>query len=560
MVQKVANSDVLVFADRPRDWTQQELAEFYRVENALTQSGLRVSSDRGLSDEGDPWFIFFRDNDHEPLVHFARVDGYYIIASGAYDGIAKGKNFREMILDLLSRHRLDMEVAKKKSNVLFHPAALLITLVGVAFFKAPSSAQADELNQTDLVSHKNKELISNKEKSITTPSSTLNIQGHISPAPSSGSYEEIASLLLPLVVDLSLTPSTAFAQDLSDTSLPKDLSSQEKNDPALTPESKTSLSLHVTAPLANAADYALLTQVDQIASASPVGDTSVVPTADAQSLLELLNAVPVSKAANNLDAAIALAKQSISQKNFLQETALSPYFGSANKFSLDLTTPTKTFFADEAAAIQSEKEQKKLLVSTTDNSTNLTHAAKTTDTVHSTGVIEKYIQLPLIDNKISLIADYASALGVINNLNQSFNFIDWNQNTPIKTGELITGTIQNAPMQSVLTSNDAPSIYPVNSYSISVVDGLSQSNAATPQTNQGAISLSGEAVGGLLIKFFQTFMNVSFEIKSDEVIFKTSSAYATDAPVEQINIHFLDGSNINIIGQKSEIDTFMLTA
>jgi hypothetical protein len=51
---------VLSFARRASDssdWNQQELSDFYRVESALLQGGLSVTTDRGISDEGDPWFI-----------------------------------------------------------------------------------------------------------------------------------------------------------------------------------------------------------------------------------------------------------------------------------------------------------------------------------------------------------------------------------------------------------------------------------------------------------------------------------------------------------------------
>ncbi|MGH1557087.1 hypothetical protein ACRAWD_03340 [Caulobacter segnis] len=37
------------FAPTPADWSQQELAEFYRVEAALIRAGIRVGTDRGLS-------------------------------------------------------------------------------------------------------------------------------------------------------------------------------------------------------------------------------------------------------------------------------------------------------------------------------------------------------------------------------------------------------------------------------------------------------------------------------------------------------------------------------
>lgn len=125
-----------------RDWSPQELAEFYRVEGALLQAGMRIDTDRGLSDEGDPWFVFCREDDGEPVVHFARIDGQYVIASPAYDSLARGGDFRTMVKDLIERHRLTQETASAGGNVHIHPAALLLLVVGAAFFKTPSDAQA----------------------------------------------------------------------------------------------------------------------------------------------------------------------------------------------------------------------------------------------------------------------------------------------------------------------------------------------------------------------------------------------------------------------------------
>ena len=68
------------------DWTQQELAEFYRVESALLQGGLLVTTDRGVSDEGDPWFVFCRSDTEEVIAHFARIEGCYLVASSAFSG------------------------------------------------------------------------------------------------------------------------------------------------------------------------------------------------------------------------------------------------------------------------------------------------------------------------------------------------------------------------------------------------------------------------------------------------------------------------------------------
>ncbi len=141
-----AENVAFLFASRPRsrDWTSQELAEFYRVESALIQGGMKISTDRGVSDEGDPWFVFCREEGGDPVVHFARIDGQYIIASPAYKGVARGLDFRSMVQDLISRHKLAPAHKEQKSNIFMHPAALLVIVVGTAFFKTPGEARADE--------------------------------------------------------------------------------------------------------------------------------------------------------------------------------------------------------------------------------------------------------------------------------------------------------------------------------------------------------------------------------------------------------------------------------
>jgi hypothetical protein len=127
-----------------RDWSQQEIAEFYRVESALIRAGIRIGSDRGISDEGDPWFVFFRAEDGEVVIHLARIDGEYVLAGSAYQDIARGADFNALVHNLIANHPLvRSNNDKKSSNILMHPAAMLIAIIGTAFFKA-GDARADD--------------------------------------------------------------------------------------------------------------------------------------------------------------------------------------------------------------------------------------------------------------------------------------------------------------------------------------------------------------------------------------------------------------------------------
>jgi uncharacterized membrane protein YgcG len=124
------------------DWTQQELAEFYRVESALIRAGIRVGTDRGMSDENEPWFCFYRLDDGEVVIHFARIDGEYLIAGPAYEEIARGIDFTALVRNMVASHPL-IRRNERGSNISIHPAALLIAVVGTAFFKTGEARAAE---------------------------------------------------------------------------------------------------------------------------------------------------------------------------------------------------------------------------------------------------------------------------------------------------------------------------------------------------------------------------------------------------------------------------------
>lgn len=145
------------YAPKTADWTQQELAEFYRVESALIRAGIRVGTDRGLSDENEPWFVFYRSDDGEVVIHFARIDDEYIIAGPAYEEIARGFDFTALVRNMVARHPL-IRRSDNNSNLSIHPAALLVAVVGTAFFKT-GEARAAETGQSTAQSGHNRPVL-----------------------------------------------------------------------------------------------------------------------------------------------------------------------------------------------------------------------------------------------------------------------------------------------------------------------------------------------------------------------------------------------------------------
>lgn len=155
---------------RPRenggDWSQKELAEFYRVEDALVKLGVSISTDRGLSDEGDPWFVFYRQDNEEVIVHFARIDGEYVVVSNLAEGVVRGRNFQALIRELLESHPYVLPKSNaRRQTVYLHPATLLAALVVTGYIKSTElnagsddSARAEKgfgwlFNRHDLVAY-----------------------------------------------------------------------------------------------------------------------------------------------------------------------------------------------------------------------------------------------------------------------------------------------------------------------------------------------------------------------------------------------------------------------
>ncbi|PIC01080.1 hypothetical protein [Caulobacter sp. X] len=143
----------------PSDWSQQELAEFYRVEAALLRAGIRVGTDRGLSDEKEPWFVFYRTDDGEVVIHFARIDGEYLIAGPAYEEVARGFDFSSMVRNMVARHPL-IRRTDRGDNISVHPAALLVAVVGTAFFKSGEARAAESGAANAPASHSRPALLS----------------------------------------------------------------------------------------------------------------------------------------------------------------------------------------------------------------------------------------------------------------------------------------------------------------------------------------------------------------------------------------------------------------
>ena len=131
---------------QPSRWTNQELAEFYRVSEILSRSGLNVETESGLSDEGDPWLAFARVDSGEVVAHFARIDGVFIAASAVTQEIYRGAELRNLINQMLGRHPM-LVPPSSGDRVLLHPGVALTAFVAAAYVLASEEARTESIDE-----------------------------------------------------------------------------------------------------------------------------------------------------------------------------------------------------------------------------------------------------------------------------------------------------------------------------------------------------------------------------------------------------------------------------
>lgn len=150
-------SQVISFLRQPRrgsDWSPDEIAELYRIEHALLQARISLHTDRGVTDEGDPWFVFCR-SDGEVLVHITRFDGQYYLYSSGLSSPLTGRLFTELSKSFVQQISLQFPLRRGDGAQLFvHPAAMLAIIIGTIFVASDDlyllSADPDQArDQTD---------------------------------------------------------------------------------------------------------------------------------------------------------------------------------------------------------------------------------------------------------------------------------------------------------------------------------------------------------------------------------------------------------------------------
>ena len=127
------NSATETSLGRRQSWGNQDIADFYRAVDVLRQSGLAIEIDSGMTDEGDPWFVFFRSDNEDVIAHFARIDGLFIAVSSINQKVFKGPNIRTIVDQMLRTNPLLLPKNAANGQLLLHPVAAVTAFLAAAF-------------------------------------------------------------------------------------------------------------------------------------------------------------------------------------------------------------------------------------------------------------------------------------------------------------------------------------------------------------------------------------------------------------------------------------------
>ena len=130
-----------------KPWGNQDLAEFYRVSDILERAGLTVSVDSGITDEGDPWFVFMRPETSDVVAHVARINDQFIAVSSLNQEVYTGANIRDIVNEMLRRHPMLLPSKAGQGKLFLHPTAALTAFIAAAFLISVDGTKEQNLSK-----------------------------------------------------------------------------------------------------------------------------------------------------------------------------------------------------------------------------------------------------------------------------------------------------------------------------------------------------------------------------------------------------------------------------
>lgn len=140
-------SKILYNKQPKKSWDNQDIADFYRAVDILKQAGLKTEIDSGVTDEGDPWFVFIRPENGDVIAHFAQIDGLFVAVSSLNQEVYKGKNIRVIVDEMLKSYPVLLPQSKQGGRLFLHPTAAITAFLAAAFILNIDGIKASSIGQ-----------------------------------------------------------------------------------------------------------------------------------------------------------------------------------------------------------------------------------------------------------------------------------------------------------------------------------------------------------------------------------------------------------------------------
>ena len=103
--------------------------------------------DLGITDEGDPWFVFMRPETSDVVAHFARINDQFIAVSSLNQEVYTGANIRAIVNEMLRRHPMLLPSKAGQGKLFLHPTAALTAFIAAAFLISVDGTKEQNLSK-----------------------------------------------------------------------------------------------------------------------------------------------------------------------------------------------------------------------------------------------------------------------------------------------------------------------------------------------------------------------------------------------------------------------------
>ncbi|MFT0891712.1 hypothetical protein [Pseudochelatococcus sp. G4_1912] len=84
-------------------WSATEFTELQRTIKRLTDAGFIVEAGWGVTDEGDPWFVFINECDGDLILHLMRLNNSYTAIAPALSGSLHALDLQTLAIETVQR-------------------------------------------------------------------------------------------------------------------------------------------------------------------------------------------------------------------------------------------------------------------------------------------------------------------------------------------------------------------------------------------------------------------------------------------------------------------------